>query len=246
MNKTSSVSDIRNPVFLLASKELSTLFNSPATYVVFVVFLLISGWLFVTPLFQADVSSLNSFLQPLPLLFTFLIPALTMRSFAEEFREGTIEYLATLPIRDYEVVLAKYLAAMGLLAVLMLFTLVFPLILLSVGRPDIGEMVGGYVAVFGLGSLFGSIGLWASSLTRNQVVAFIVAFFVCFLFFMLGRVADFLPGVFANFVRGLSVEAHFEALSRGVLDSRDLIYWASGTIFFLSANLMVLHSRRWR
>jgi len=236
----------RNPICVLARKELVTLFNAPATYVIFVVFLLISGWLFVAPLFQLDQSTLNTFLQPLPLIFTFLIPALTMRSFAEEFRGGTIEYLATLPIRDYEIVLAKYLAAMGLVGALMFFTFLFPLALFLVGRPDIGQMIGGYVAVIGLSSLFVSIGLWSSSLTRNQVVAFIMAFFVCFLFFLLGRIADFLPGILSSFVRGWAVEAHFEPLARGVLDSRDLIYWASSTVFFLAASLMVLHSRRWR
>jgi len=170
------------------------LFNSAATYVIYVVFLLIMGWLFVTPLFQMNQSTLDTFLGPLPLILSFVIPALTMRSFSEEFKTGTIEYLSTLPIRDYEVVLAKYLAAMGMLGVLMLFTLVFPVVLLIAGHPDVGRMVGAYVSIIGLGSFFSAIGVWSSSMTRNQVVAFIVGFFVCFIFFLLHRMADFPAG----------------------------------------------------
>ena len=103
-----------------------------------------------------------------------------------------------------------------------------------------GQMVGSYVSILGLASFFAAIGLWASAFTRNQVVAFIIGFFVCFIFFLLGHVADFLPGVLASFVRGLSIETHFDALARGVLDTRDLLYWASGTVFFLAACLMVV------
>src|SRR5262245_35762578 len=116
----------KSPIWTLAHKELSMLFNSAATYVICVVFLVIMGWLFVTPLFQMNQSTIDTFLGPLPLILTFVVPALTMRAFSEEFKAGTIEYLATLPIRDYEVVLAKYLASLGMLAVLMLFSLIFP------------------------------------------------------------------------------------------------------------------------
>jgi len=235
-----------NPVIVLARKELCIMLNAPATYVVSVVFLLVTGWLFVSPLFVMNQSSLDTFLSPLPLIFTFLVPALTMRSFSEEFKAGTIEYLATLPIENHQIVLAKYLAAMGLIGLLVAFTLVFPLVLLLLGRPDLGQMIGSYVSVLGLASFFAAIGICASALTRNQVVAFIIGFFVCFIFFLLGRVADFLPGMLASFVRMLSIETHFEALARGVLDSRDLIYWASGTVFFLVSTLAVVESKKWR
>ena len=107
-------------------------------------------------------------------------------------------------------------------------------------------MMGAYVSILGLASFFAGIGLWASALTRNQVVAFIMGFFVCFIFFLLGRVADLLPGFLSSVVRDFSVDTHFDALARGVLDTRDILYWASGTFFFLSACLMVLQSRKWR
>jgi ABC-2 type transport system permease protein len=236
----------RSPIWILARKELSTMFNAPATYVVCVVFLVVTGWLFAAPLFQMNQSTLDTFLRPLPLIFTFVIPALTMRSFSEEFKAGTIEYLATLPIRDYEIVLAKYLAAMGLLGVLLLFTLFYPLVLFLIGRPDVGQLIGAYVSIIGLGSFFAAIGVWASSMTRNQVVAFITGFFVCFIFFLFSRIADFFPGLLATFVRGWSIDTHFDALARGVLDSRDLLYWASGTCFFLAASLAAVHARRWK
>jgi len=241
-----NVFSTKSPVFVLARKELSILFNSAATYVICVVFFLISGWLFVSPLFQVNVSTLDTFLRPMPLIFTFLIPALTMRSFSEEFRAGTIEYLATLPIKDSEIVIAKYLAAMGLIGILLGFTLIYPVVLLIIGRPDPGQMLGGYISLLGLGSFFAAVGLWASSMTRNQVVAFIMGFFVCFIFFLLNHMADFAPELLGSILRACSVDGHFDAMARGVLDSRDLLYWASGTGFFLAACLAAVHSRRWR
>jgi len=236
----------KRPVFVLARKELVMMINAPATYVIAVVFLLINGWLFVSPLFQMNQSTLDSFLRPLPLIFTFLIPALTMRAFSEEFKSGTIEVLATLPIEDVEIVLGKYLAALGLIGMLVACTLFYPLVLFFVGRPDPGQLIGAYVSIVCLAAFFAAIGLWASAFTRNQVVAFIVGFFVCFLFFLMDRVADFLPGVFSGFVRGLGIETHFDALARGVLDTRDLLYWASGTFFFLAACLTIVQSKKWR
>ncbi len=237
---------MKRPIFVLAHKELFMLFNSPATYIVCVVFLVTSGWLFAVPLFQINQSSLQTFLAPIPLLFSFLIPALTMRSFSEEFKSGTIEYLATLPIKDYEIVLGKYLGALGWLAVLLVFTLGYPLVLVIAGHPDAGQIVGAYAAVLGLGAFFTAVGVWASALTRNQVVAFIVGFFVCFTLYLLDRVADFMPSLLSGFVRALSVGPHFDALARGVLDTRDILYWASGSVFFLAAGLAVMNSRRWR
>jgi ABC-2 type transport system permease protein len=236
----------KSPILVLARKELAILFNAPATYVIGVLFLLLNGWLFMSPLFQINQSSLDSFVRPLPLIFTFLVPALTMRSFSEEFRSGTIEYLGTLPIDDFEVVIAKYLAAMGLIGTLLAFTLVYPIVLWAIGRPDWGEILGAYVAVAGLASFFSAIGLWASSLTRNQVVAFIIGFFVCFVFFVLSKMSEFMPGVLSIFVRSWGVETHFDPLARGVVDTRDLLYWASGTFFFLAACLAVVQSKKWR
>jgi ABC-2 type transport system permease protein len=236
----------KSPIITLARKELAIMLNAPATYVISVVFMLITGWLFISPLFQLDQSGLDTFYRPLPLLFTFLAPALTMRSFSEEFKSGTIEVLATLPMEDHEIVIGKYLAAMGLVGLLVAFTLVYPVVLLVIGRPDVGQMIGVYASILGLASFFTAIGLFASALTRNQVVAFIIGFFICFIFFLLERVADFLPGMLAGFVRGFGVGTHFDALARGVLDTRDLLYWVTGTVFFLSASLSVVQSKKWR
>jgi len=235
----------KSPLWVLARRDLSVMFSSPGTYIISVVFLMTVGWLFISPFFLVNQSSLETFLAPVPILFTFLIPALTMKLFAEEFKTGTMECLATLPVKDYEIVLGKYLAALGLVATLLVFTLFYPLVLFCVGRPDLGEILGGYGAVVGLAVFFAAIGLWASSLTRNQVIAFILAFFVCFAFFLLNHVADFLPGVLADWVRWCGVDGHFQSLSRGVFDSRDLIYWLSGAVLFLSSCLITVHSRRW-
>jgi ABC-2 type transport system permease protein len=208
--------------------------------------LLFTGYLFASPLFTVGLSTLDSFLRPLPLIFTFTIPALTMRSFAEEYRGGTMEYLSTLPLKDHQIVLGKYLAALGLVGTLLAFTLFYPAVLFVVGRPDLGQIIGAYASILGLVVFYAAIGLWASSLTRNQVVAFIIGFFVCFIFFLMGRIAEVLPGALAAFLRGWAVETHFDALARGVLDTRDLLYWASGAVFFLAACLTSLNARRWR
>jgi ABC-2 type transport system permease protein len=237
---------MQKPISVLARKELAAILNSPATYVVCVLFLVTSGWMFAAPLFLANQSSLDTFSRPIPMLFAFLIPAVTMRAFSEEFKAGTIEYLATLPIKDHEIVLGKYLGLVGWLCVLLLFTLVYPAIVLAVGRPDMGQMVGTYIAIFCLGAFYSAIGLWASALTRNQVVAFITSFFVCFTLNLLDRLADFMPGILSPILRAISVGGHFDALARGVLDTRDLLYWASGSLFFLAACLAILNSRRWR
>src|ERR1700690_113606 len=115
----------RNPIMVLARKELSIMINQPAAYVIGVVFLLLTGWLFASPLFQMNQSTLETFFRPLPLIFTFLVPALTMRSFSEEFKSGTMEYVATLPIEDHQIVLAKYAASLGLIGLLLVFTLFY-------------------------------------------------------------------------------------------------------------------------
>src|SRR4029077_3172655 len=131
----------------------------------------------------------------------------------------------------HEIVAGKFLATLGLIGLLVAFTVCFPLVLLVVGRPDPGQLFGAYLSILGLASFFAAIGIWASAFTRNQVVAFIIGFFVCFIFYLLGHIAEFLPGLLASVVQNLSVETHFEALSRGVLDTRDLLYWGSGTVF---------------
>ncbi len=237
---------MKRPLFTLARKELTMLLDSPTTYVVFVLFLALMGWFFVSPLFVSGQSTLDSFLRPLPILFTFLIPALSMRAFAEELKGGTIEYLSTLPLRDTDIVLGKYLALVALLVSLLALTLVYPLVLLLVGRPDIGQMVGSYAAVLCLGSFFAAIGLWATSLTRQQVVAVIISFFICFCLYLTERMSEFFPGFLADVLRWAGVMSHFEAMARGVVDTRDLLYWVSGTVLFLAATVSTIHSRRWR
>lgn len=230
----------------LAQRDWNLYLNSAATYVLAVVFLFLTGWLFVSPLFQFGQSTLDTFLRPLPLLFTFLIPALCMRAYAEEYRGGTIEYLGTLPIDDWQIVAGKFLAVFGLIGALLAFTLIYPVILLIAGRPDLGQLIGGYLAVGGLACFYASIGLWASSLTRNQVVAFIIGFFTCFLFFLLDRFAGLFPAGVAGVINLFSVEAHFSPLARGVVDTRDVLFWVGGSVVFLVACLTALQARRLR
>ena len=169
-----------------------------------------------------------------------------MRAFSEEFRAGTIEYLGTLPLEDWQIVLGKFLAALGLIAALLGFTLIYPILLCLAGQPDPGQLFGAYCAIFGLAAFFSAISLWASSLTRNQVVAFIVGFFVCFVFYLFDRFAQMLPLTPAGFVAAFGIDTHFDALARGVLDLRDVLYWASGTFFFLVACLTAVQARRMR
>jgi len=237
-----------NNVYAVFKKEFRSYFNSPIAYIFITAFLVFSGWLFFRGFFLIGQATMRPFFSILPWEFLFFVPAVTMRLWAEEKKMGTMELLMTLPLNDWEIVLGKFLAAFLFLAITVLLTFTFPLTLYYLGQPDLGPILGGYIGALLMGAAYLSIGLFISSLTENQIVAFILSVFACFGLFIIGEpiVLTALPGWLAGFFSFLGLGAHFQSIGRGVIDSRDIIYYLSVIIFFLFLNTRFVESRKWR
>jgi ABC-2 type transport system permease protein len=227
-------------------RELGSYFNSPIGYIVITVFLLFSGWLFFDRVFLYGEASVRGYLELTPLIFVFFCPAVTMRLLAEEKRTGTIEYLITMPVSDWQVVLGKFLAALAVIAVAVLLTLAYPITLDRFGDMDWGVVFGGYLGLLLMGGAYIAIGIAASSWTSDQVVSFIVAFGITFTLFLLGQLLPLMPPALRPVLGYLSVHTHFENLAKGVVDLRDLVYYGSLIVACLFLAVQSLDSRRWR
>jgi ABC-2 type transport system permease protein len=175
-----------------------------------------------------------------------MIPAITMRLLADEKASGTLELLITMPVRDSEVVIGKFLAAMALLCTAIGLTLVFAITVKSLGPLDRGPTIGGYLGLVLMGGAYVSIGVMASALTRNSIVSFIVAFAISFALYLLGRLTQFLPQSLQKLVAYLSIDGHFDNIGRGVIDTRDVIYYFSVMVVCLLIATLSLESRRWK
>jgi ABC-2 type transport system permease protein len=229
-------------------KEFRSYFSSPIAYIFIISFLGVTNWLFFRTFFLANQSSLRPFFSLLPWVFLFLAPAITMRSWAEEKKLGTIEILMTLPIKEYEVVIAKFLSTFVFLIVTLFLTFPLPLTVMVLGNPDPGPIWGGYVGAFLLGGAYLAIGLFSSSLTENQIVAFIVSIMLCFALLIVGEnfVLINAPSVLVPVFSYLGLGAHFQSIGRGVIDSRDIMYYLSVIGFFLFLNQISIESRKWK
>jgi ABC-2 type transport system permease protein len=186
-----------------------------------------------------------------PFLYLFLIPAITMRMFAEEKKNGTLELLLTKPLSEFTIILAKFLAGLTLVIISLLPTLVYYWTVYRLGDPmgniDTGSVVGSYIGMVFLGGAFVSIGLFSSSLTNNQIVAFIISALLCaFCYLGFESLYQLMQGGFALLLRSLGLQAHYESISRGVVDTRDIIYFLSVIVLFLMLTRMVLQSRKWK
>jgi len=233
-------------ILVLAKKEFRSYFDSPVAYVVITLFLLISGWQFSTTLFLANTADLRTLFGIIRFILLFFIPALSMRLISEERRLGTIELLMTLPVKDWQLVLGKFLAAYLLIIVTILLTLVHYFTIAALGEPDFGAVIGGYIGLILVVGVYLSIGIFTSSLTQNQIVAFIVSFVIIFMFFILDKIILFFPGFIGNLFEYLSTDYHFNNISRGVIDSRNLIYYGSMIFVFLFLAVQSLESRKWK
>jgi len=234
-----------NNVWSIYKKELKSYFNSAIAYIVITVFLLIAGWFFATNFFLMGQATVRTALSVIPLIFIFFVPAITMRAIAEEKKSGTIELLVTMPTKDEEIVLGKFLAALTLLAIALAFTLVYAITASLLGNLDKGPTFAGYLGLLLLGAVYLAIGIFASSTSENQIVAFIIGLAIIFVFFMLDKVLMFVPGPLVSLFEFLSVDYHFNSIARGVIDTRDLIYYLSLTIFALMLAVRSLESRKW-
>lgn len=237
-------------------KEINSFFSSVIGYVVMAVFLLAIGLLmWVFPDFSIigyKYATLDQLFDVAPMVFLFLIPAITMRSIAEERNQGTIEFLETKPITDLQIVLAKFFAGWVLVGITLVPTLLFYYSVYQLGLPkgnlDSGAIGGSYLGLFMLGGIFTAIGVFASSLTKNQIVAFLLAALLAFVFYwgfdFISRLPTFV-GWIDDLVQMFGIEYHYQQISRGVIDSRNMIYFFSVIAAFIGAAQLSLEKRGW-
>jgi ABC-2 type transport system permease protein len=235
-----------SPALVISRREIRTYFNSPVAYIVVTVFTAITGYLFFTQLFLEKQADLRQLFGLMPFLFMFVVPAITMRLLADEKSSGTLELLSTMPVRDWEVVLGKFLAALALVCTAVGLTLVFALTVRMLGPIDRGPTIGGYVGLVLMGGAYVAIGVMCSALTRNSIIAFIASFGLCFALYLFGKLTQFVPESLQPLVSFLSIDGHFDNIGRGVIDTRDVIYYLSiiGTALLLATTS--LESRRWK
>jgi len=229
----------------IAKRELVGYFNGPAAYIVICLFMVVLGLFFWNPFFLINRASVRGMFDLMSVLLLPTAPAMTMGLLAEEKRTGTIEVLLTMPLKDTEVVIGKFLGALALLCVLLLLTLPYPLSVASLGNLDWGPVISAYFAVLMQGAAMLAIGLLASSWTENQLIAFFTGGMVCFAFWILGRFLPFVPQSVASALEWLSFDYHYETMVRGVIDSRDVLFFLSITGFGLALAFRSLESRRW-
>jgi ABC-2 type transport system permease protein len=241
-------------MFALFKKEFGGFLNTLTGFIVLAVFILANAlflWVFSTGFNIIDngYATVDSLFAIAPLTFLFLIPAITMRLFSEEKKSGTIELLLTKPLTDIQVVMGKYLAALALVGVALIPTFVWVITVYKLGLPvgniDLGGTLGSYIGLLFIGALFVAVGLWASSITDNQAAAFLIAVFLCgFLYMGFEFIASFF-GSATLFVQSLGANAHYQSLSLGVVDSRDVVYFLGCIIFFIYLTRLSLESRKW-
>lgn len=234
-------------IWIVSKREFSSFFDSLIAYIMLVLFLGISGfftWLFGTDVFLIGQASLGAFFSIAYWTLFFFIPALTMRLLAEEIRSGTIELLLTRAVTDRQVIIGKFLSTFLLILVALVFTIPYVITIGSIGNLDVGAVLGGYLGLLLMSASYISIGLWASSITRNQIVAYLASLFIGLFFHLLfGMLSTSFSGFLGQLFNGLSMREHFDSISRGVLDSGDLVYFFSIILLGLFLSELSLNKR---
>ncbi len=234
-----------NSVFAIAQRELKSYFASPVAYVVTALFLVMSGYLFSAILVQSQEASMRFIMQNLSVIFLFIMPFLTMRLLAEEQRTGTVEILLTNPVRDHEVVIGKFLGATIFFLVMLVFTLYYPFLLMTYGNPDRGPIMSGYLGLLLQGMAFLAVGLFASSLTQNQIIAAVLTFTVLLVLWLAEAASNILGAPMRDVLRYLSITSHFQDFPRGVIDTAHIVYFLSIVVASLFLATLSLQTRRW-
>lgn len=227
----------------LWTKECKDFFVSPIAYLVIGIFLLVTGWFFFSTFFIKSQASLRDFFNLLPMTFAFVIPALTMRLFAEELNLGSYEILITMPVSHTEVVLSKFLAGLLVVAGMLLPTLVYVLFIALLGDVDPGPVIGGYLGSLLLGAAFTAIGLLTSALTKNQIIAYILGTLLCFSLTLINQLLFFVPEAGLQIAQYLGAAHHFQNIAKGIIDSRDVIYFLSIVCISLYLTTLVIQDK---
>lgn len=243
-------------MYTLIKREISGFFSSIIGYIVIIVFLVANSlFMWVVPgdlnILDSGYSNVDTLFIIAPWVFLFLVPAITMRLFAEEKRLGTIELLLTRPLADIQIVFAKYIAGLALVIFSLIPTLTYYVSVYILGDPvgniDSGGFWGSFIGLFFLGAIYVSIGVFASSLTQNQIISFIFSIVLCFIFYAgfdsISKL-DFLSSI-DSFIVGLGITGHYQSMSRGVIDTRDIVYFLGVITAFIFATKLVLESRKW-
>jgi len=254
-------------IFILAAKEIRSLFVSPIAYVVLTGFLLLGGWFFFNLLFRFNylltlytnfqnlqgLQSINlnehvitPLLHNLTILLVIMVPIIAMRAFAEEKRNGTYELLLTSPLRVTEIVLGKFLGCLFFVSVMILLTGIYPVILLVYGNPELGILASGYLGLFLLGTVFTSIGLLTSSLTENQIVAAVTCFVILLLLYVLSWPSETTGAALGSILKYLSVVEHFSEMVKGLIDTQNLVYFLSLILLSLFLTHRTVEASRWK
>ena len=231
-----------NTKAVIVKRELGAYFTGAVGYIVIGLFLLISGFSFFNVFFLENRAELRRFFSTLPVLFAFFIPAVTMRLFAEERKSGSLETLMTLPVSSVDVVMGKFWASLAFTSVMIAPTLVYALTASLFGSLDAAPVVCGYLGAVFLAAAFCSVGLFASASTKNQIVAFFIGWALCILLALIDQFLLFLPARLANFLGYLSAGSHFTSVSRGIVDSRELVYFVSVPDVFLTLSAKTIDS----
>jgi len=227
-------------------KELRSFFTTPMAYIFLVVFALVNGYFFTNTFFLYNQSDMRSLFGIVPLVYLFFIPAVSMGLISREKSLGTIEIITTLPVRERDIVIGKFLAGLTLILVALFTTLIHYITLYNVGTTiDHGAVFTGYLGLALLGGVYTSVGIFSSSLTENQVIAFIVGIAIVITFFLMDKLLVFVPPGLAGLIQYMSTEFHLSNMSRGVIDTRNIIYFGSVIGFFLFMTTRVLESRKW-
>jgi ABC-2 type transport system permease protein len=227
----------------ICRKEFHAYFLSPIAYIVIAIFLLVTGWFFFSTFFLVNQASLRNFFGLLPTVFAFVAPAVTMRLFAEELSIGSYETLLTLPVTDFDVIAGKFLASCAFITAMLVPTLAYPVTVSLLGPLDWGPVAGGYLGALLLGAAFSAIGLLASALTRNQIVAFIVGMAICFGLTLVDQMLFFVPRALLGTLTYLAVDFHFQNIAKGILDTRDIVYFLSLGFIGLYGTSLVLKAK---
>jgi len=254
--------------YLIFKKEFKSYFASPVAYVVITMFLILTGYFFynslalfstisfqatMNPMLAKQVGLLNiteSVVRPLfgniSIILLLMVPLLTMRLFSEEKKSGTIELLLTYPVTDMGILLGKFFACMAVFIIMIALTILYPLLVIVFGQPEIGPIITGYIGVFLVGASFVSLGIFASSLTENQIIAATVAFGLLLLFWMISFSASLAGQTLGDILSYISLTAHLESFAKGVIDTTDIVYYLIFISLFLFLTLRILESKKWR
>ena len=227
----------------ILSKELKDYFISPIAYIVISIFLVVTGWFFFSTFFLYNQAEMRNFFNLLPITFAFVIPAVTMRLFSEELNVGSYEILLTLPVSFKDIILGKFLAAVLFMVAALLPTLSYPICVSRLGELDWGPVMGGYMGAILLAAAYTAIGLFASSLTRNQIVAFIVGTVICFFLTLINAMLYFIPVPLLGVISYLGASPHFSNIAKGVIDSRDILYFLSVVFIGLYGSHLVMQEK---